>query len=208
MDVYEVIAARKTIRDFEQRQVSMETVRRLIAAGLEAPSHDHMRDWHFVLLQDRSRRMDLLERTITRRSPEEAREIVDGWGMVDDVQRQMYIEGIPKQYSMLLEAGCLIIPCFRQEAPLLEPETLSSLNAFASIWCCIENILVAAASEGIFGVTRIPSALEVEAIRQALDVPPAYQIPCWLALGYPTATARRAEQKPVSLDERVHLNEW
>jgi nitroreductase len=90
----------------------------------------------------------------------------------------------------------------------LEPETLSSLNAFASIWCCIENILLAAAAEGIFGVTRIPSALEVDTIRQVLGVAPDYEIPCWLALGYPAAGARRAEQKPVSLDERIHLNGW
>jgi nitroreductase len=208
MDVYEAISARRTIRDFEQREVGMDVVRRIIAAGLKAPSHDHMRDWHFVVIQDRSKRMELLKDTVTRWSREEAEEIIDSWGLIDETQRQMYLDGIPKQFSMLLGAGCLIIPCFRQETPLLEPETLSSLNAFASIWCCIENILVAAASEGLFGVTRIPQSTEVETIRRVLGVPESYEIPCWLALGYPAAGARGAEQIQIKVDERVHLDGW
>lgn len=72
------------------------------------------------------------------------------------MQRGTYIDAIPKQYKMLSTSACLIIPCFRNHGPLLKPENLSALNSFASIWCCIENMLIAAVSEGIYGVTRIP----------------------------------------------------
>jgi len=48
------------------------------------------------------------------------------------------------------------LPCFRQTSPLLKPKTPSGLNAFASIWCCVENMLVVAAAEGVFGVVHIP----------------------------------------------------
>ena len=37
MDVYEAIRARRTIRDFEDRQVGMGTIERIIDAGLKAP---------------------------------------------------------------------------------------------------------------------------------------------------------------------------
>jgi nitroreductase len=186
----------------------MEIVKKLIDAGLKAPSNDHKREWHFVVVQDESKRRELLDQTITRRSEEEAKEIVDAWGLVDEIQRAMYIDAIPKQFAMLFEAGCLILPCFRQETPLLEPEALSSLNGFASIWCCIENILIAAASEGLFGVTRIPFDAEVETIKRVLEVPPDYQIPCYLALGYPRSDTRRARQKEIKIDERIHVNVW
>jgi nitroreductase len=208
MEVYEAISRRKTIRDFQQREVGMGMVRKLLDVGLKAPSHDHMREWHFIVIQDEAKRRALLEQTITPRSEEEAAEIVDRWGMTDAMQRAMYIDAIPKQFRMLLDAGCLILPCFRQETPLLQPETLSSLNGFASVWCCIENILVAAASEGIFGVTRIPSDTEREMIKHILSVPEDYEIPCYLALGYPKGTAKRARRKEVSVDERIHVNAW
>ena len=92
--------------------------------------------------------------------------MLDGFGMTDEVQRNMYHEAMPRQFSMLYNAGCLILPFFRVREPLLQPSSLSSLNDFASIWCCIENILIAAASEGILGVTRIPMAEESEHIKK------------------------------------------
>ena len=208
MDVYEAIAKRKTIRDFEPREIGVDVVRKLLDAGFRAPSHNHLRQWHFVVLQDKLKRKELLDQTITRRDKKEATQIVDRWGMTDEAQREMYIDAIPKQFSMLMEAGCLIVPCFRQQTPLLQPGTLSSLNAFASIWCCIENILVAAASEGIFGVTRIPFEAERETMKRFLGVPDDYEIPCCLALGYPKKTAARTKQKEVRLDERIHVDAW
>lgn len=208
MDVYEAISARKTIRDFEQREIAMDVVRRLLDAGLRAPSHNHLREWQFIIVQDKSTRRELLEQVITPRSREEAVDIVESWGMTDELQRKMYIDAIPKQFSMLLNAGCLILPCFRQKTPLLQPETLSSLNAFASIWCCIENVLIAAAAEGIFGVTRIPSEAERETIKRFLNVPEDHEIPCWLALGYPKSTAARTRQIQVLVGERMHINAY
>jgi len=134
--------------------------------------------------------------------------IINRWGLTDEIQREMYIEGIPKQYDMLLNAGCLILPCFRQEQPLLKPKDLSALNPFASIWCCIENMLVAAAAEGIYGVTRIPFDAESKIIKQYLHVPEYYEIPCELALGYPAETARRTRQIDIDLESRIHQNKW
>ena len=208
MDVYEAMAQRKTIRDFEAVEIGMDVVKRLLDAGFKAPSHNHLRQWHFIILQDKSKRKELLDQTITQRGKKEATQIVDRWGMTDEEQREMYIDAIPKQFSMLMEAGCLIVPCFRQQTSLLQPETLSSLNAFASIWCCIENILVAAASEGIFGVTRIPFETERETMKRFLNVPEDYEIPCCLALGYPNKTAVRTRQKKVRLDKRIHVDGW
>ena len=43
MDVYEAIRARRTIRDFNGRQVGMDALERIIAAGLKAPTNNHLR---------------------------------------------------------------------------------------------------------------------------------------------------------------------
>jgi nitroreductase len=208
MDVYEAMAARKTIRDFAPTVISIEMIKKIISAGYKAPSNNHMRDWHFVLLQDKEKRKALLEKVIKPVSAKGAVGIVNRWGLTDDSQRQMYIDGIPKQYNMLYTAGVLILPCFSQPGPLLKPKDLSALNSFASIWCCIENILVAAAAEGIFGVTRIPFEKERKTIKQFLGLPDEYEVPCYLALGYPDETANRAGQVDINLDERIHMDQW
>jgi nitroreductase len=207
MDIYEAIATRRTVRDFDDRPVPFEVLCRILDAGLKAPSNDHMRKWYFVVVDDVETRRALV-RAIPSVSVAGARAIIDKWGLVDEVQREMYLDGIPKQVKMILTAGALVIPCFHQPWPLLKPESLSSLNAFASIWCCIENILLAAAAEGVLGVTRIPFDKESETFRTVVGVPEGYCVPCYLALGYPKSEAKHIKQLAVDVDERVYVDRW
>lgn len=48
MEFYDVINARRTIRDFKEEPIDMEVINRIVAAGMKAPTNDHMRDWHFL----------------------------------------------------------------------------------------------------------------------------------------------------------------
>lgn len=207
MDVYAAIDSRQTIRDFAEKPVPDEIVYRLIDAGLKAPTNDHMRRWEFVVVNDKEAREKLL-RVTSLKDPKAINNILDKWGMIDKVQRVMYQEALPHQYSMLYNSGCLILPFFQVKNPLLKPRNLSALNDFASIWCCIENILIAAASEGIFGVTRIPMANESEHVKSVLGHPDDYVLPCYIALGYPGKNAKRAKQNTVSAKSKVHFNSW
>lgn len=208
MDVYEAIYARRTVRDFKARKVEPEVLKKILNAGLQAPSNDHRRQWEFVIVDDLETRVKVIGKINQQRTTATATRIVDEWGLSDACQRAMYLDAIPKQYRMLLNAGSLIIPCFYQKDPLLEPQNLSALNPFASIWCCIENILLAAASEGMYGVTRIPFDQELAHIKDVLHIPPDYEFPCYLALGYPDEQAPKIEQSAINVVDHMHLNSW
>ena len=207
MDVYEAIRARRTIRDFEDRQVGMGTIERIIDAGLKAPTNNHLRQWEFVIVNGKEERANLL-RVENMTSRDECEQMLDGFGMTDEVQRNMYREAMPRQFSMLYNAGCLILPFFKIREPSLQPSSLSSLNDFASIWCCIENMLLAAASEGLLGVTRIPMAEESEHIKTAVGHPENYVMPCYIALGYPAKNASVPAQKSICAKDKIHINIW
>ncbi len=208
METNQAINARKTIRDFQDKDIPMDILEILLAAGLKAPSNNHMREWEFILLQDRPKRIHLLDQLLHPVGEKGALGIINRWGLKDEDQRAMYLDAIPKQYAMLAEAGCLILPCFNQPSPLLKPKTLSDLNAFASIWMCIENILIAAADIGISGVVRIPMEVERKQLKVLLEIPPTYEIPCFLALGYPASDARSAKQVKIDLSQKMHFNQW
>lgn len=208
MNIIKALHSRQTIRDFATKEISKSTIEKLIGAGFAAPSNNHMREWHFVLLQDLAKRKELLDKVIKPTGVKGATSIIDRWGLKDPLQRGCYIEAIPKQYSMLFSAPLLILPIFHQPYPLLKPKSLSDLNYFASIWACIENILVAAAAEGIFGVTRIPFSDESKTIKKYLNIPADYEFPAWIALGYPAKGAKRVKQVEIKLSERIHLNAW
>lgn len=210
MNVYEAIAARRTIRDFAPGPVEFDVLRRILAAGLKAPSHNHLREWHFVIIQDAGVRGKLVSFFNCGRTEDELRELLDGWGMTDERQYAMYFDAVPKQTAMVLAAGALVVPCFRQRGNLLgAKKSLHELNAFASIWAVLQNVLVWAASEGIQGVTKIISEPEeTDHIRAVLEVPVEYEIPCYLALGHPAEDAYEAEQLEISLEDCIHFDRW
>ena len=210
MELYEAIAARRTVRDFDARPVERDVLLRILDAGMRAPSHNHLRQWQFVLVDDRDQRKRLVEWFLIERTEEELRRLLDDWGMTDDRQYAMYYDAIPKQASMVLDAGALVVPCFVQQGTLLGgKESLHELNAFASIWAAMENVLVAAASEGVFGVTKILSRpSETDHVRLTLGIPGEYEIPCYLAMGYPTENAFVPDQLSVDVGERLHINRW
>lgn len=112
MDIYEAIAARRTIRDFQDRPVPMPVIEKIIGAGLKAPTNNHLRQWEFVLVEGKEERARLLRvKDMTDKAECEA--MLDGFGMTDKVQRDMYRAAMPRQFSMLYNAGCLILPFSR-----------------------------------------------------------------------------------------------
>lgn len=112
MNIYSAIEARRTIRDFQDKPIPMEVIERIISAGLKAPTNDHLRSWDFVLIDDKQERKKLL-RITPLENADEINNQLDDWGLRDETQRDMYLKALPRQYSMLYRAACLILPFFR-----------------------------------------------------------------------------------------------
>ncbi|MFX1508364.1 MAG: nitroreductase family protein [Promethearchaeota archaeon] len=210
MEYFEAVNRRRTVREFEDKPIDLDCIKKIISCGLKAPTYDHLRRWEFILIDDAEMRKNLIGKegdNIIKRDEKESMNIIDKWGLTDEKQRDMYLYAIPRQARMILTAGAVIIPCFYQgSVPLLKPTNLSSLNAFASIWLCIENILLAAVTEGIYGVTRIPKS--PESLKKLLNIPASYEIPCILALGYPKKGKKVLKQHIIDPDDKIRFNRW
>lgn len=50
MEFNEVIDRRRTSREWTDREVSFEVIKRIMEAGMKAPSWDHYRNWQFIVL--------------------------------------------------------------------------------------------------------------------------------------------------------------
>lgn len=208
MEFYDVINSRRTIRDFQNVSIDEEVIRRIIAAGMKAPTNDHMRDWHFVVIKDKDIVKKLLQIIPLKYTGEDVDNAIRDWNLDDVCQQAAYRNAIPKQYQMLAEASCLIVPLFKQKTDIMHPDNLSHLNGFASVWCCIENILLAAVAEGFACTLRIPLGDEGEWSRKVLNYPKEYLMPCFLAVGKPKEDASVNRQKEYSVAERIHNNIW
>lgn len=208
MEFNEVLKRRRTYRDYSDRKVSDDLVKRVISAAFMAPTNDHLRQFEFVVIRGH----DKIARTIAPLSANIAafKDLVfevDESGDADKMA--MFADALPKQQRMLLQSGLLIIPFFRQMGcPLLQPDEQSSLNYFASAWCAIENMLLAAANEGLGAVFHIPVADEAEKIKAIVNAPEGYEFTCLLTIGYPAQNAVLPKQKEINIGDRLHIDKF
>jgi nitroreductase len=205
MQLYEAVEARKSVREFQRRPVEEEKINRILEAGLKAPSNNHLRQWEFILVKDpdqRVRAAELVAKAKSIKNEMELEKALDRWQ--DQLQREMYRKAIPVQEKMLIDAPELLLVCYHLRKPLKECETLYDLNDLASIWMCIENILLAMTAEGLYGVTAVPR--ETGALKKLLNIPEGYEVAAAIPIGYPEDYT--IKQKTTTLNEKLHIDKW
>ena len=211
MELYEALEKRRTCRDYSDREVSDEILKRVIGAAFKAPTNDHLRQLEFVVVRGRENIAPIIDplaknMAAFKKLVHEADE-ADESG--DKDKMAMFADALPKQQRMLMQSGLLILPFFRQkQSPLLKPVEQSSLNYFASAWCALENMLLAATAEGLGTVFHIPVGDEAEKIKEIVGAPEDYEFICLLTMGYPAADAFRPKQKEIDIGDRIHTNVW
>lgn len=208
MELYEVLEKRRTYRDFSDREVSDEIVKRIIGAAFKAPTNDHLRQLEFIVVRDRENIAKVITPLV--KNMEAFKELVFEVDDTDDEDKMaMFADALPKQQKMLIQSGLLILPFFRQkQSPLLKPVEQSSLNYFASAWCALENMLLAATNEGLGTVFHIPVSDEAEKIKEIVGAPEGYEFTCLLTMGYPAENAFLPKQKEINIEDRIHMNIW
>ena len=208
MEFYEVVEKRRTIRDFENKEIPQAVVERIISAALKAPTNDHMRDWHYIVIRDKETLAKLLDIIPKGISDEDVEQLLKDWNLNDSEQQSAYRNAVPKQHKMLMDASVVVIPLLKQKTDILHPENISHLNGFASIWCSIENIFLASTAEGYGCTLRVPLGDEEEYARKVLGFPNDYFMPCFIGIGKPEKDAPVIKQKDIDVKERIHLNKW
>lgn len=208
MDFYEVLERRRTYRDFSDREVGDEILKRVIGAAFKAPTNDHLRQLEFVVVRGRENIAKIIAPLAKNMAA--FKELVAEVDESDDEDKMaMFTDALPKQQRMLIQSGLLVIPFFRQLTwPLLKPVEQSSLNYFASAWCALENMLLAATAEGLGTVFHIPVADEAEKIKQIVNAPEDYEFTCLLTMGYPAENAFLPKQKVIDVESRIHTDIW
>lgn len=205
MEFYEVINKRRTVRSFSDAKVPEDIIFRVLEAGIKAPTYNHLREWDYILVSDPDIRMDVVK----AEGIPDINDIVllnDNFEQHDSVAKEMYLDAIPKQKSMLLKAPELLVLVFKPKTRIKESSCVYDLNCLSSAWCCIENILLALAAEDLFGVTYIPQ--KTDEVKKVLGVPEQLEIAALIPFGYKEKELRILPQKSIDLKQKIHLNKW
>jgi len=204
MDFMEVVSGRRTVREFDSKPVPPDSVRRALEAGLRAPCNAHLKSWQFILLRDREKRIRTVTEGLKARDMKDQAEIETFvTRFAEEELRKVYRRSLPLQLTMMLEAPEVLVVCYMMK-PLAECRTLFELNPLASVWMCVENIMLALAADGLFGCTYTP--YESSGLKRALGVPSEYQVAAVIPFGFPRKAPDAMAQE--NLDERLHIDAW
>lgn len=205
MEFYEAVDRRRTVREWTDEDVSAEVLERIISAGMKAPTHNHRRDWEFIILH-------------TPQEKETALQFVKAWSVTQEENKiissmasaaqKMYAYAMPRQYTMLASAPYVIIPLFPGGDRIFRAAAVNGLNSFATAWCVVENIFLAAAAEGLGYAMRIPVGEEGRNVTSALGVPDGYIMPCYIGIGHALETAYTVEQMRREVKSALHYGRF
>ena len=199
MEFYEVINKRRSIRQFEEKEIPQEILERILDAGLKAPSSNHQRRWELVTLTDKHIIMDLAK--FIRPYPCRIEE-------PKTPQQEMFKIAYPRQRTMIEEAACVILPYFKQKYPLSEDKNSYGLMDYGAAWALVENMLLAATAEGLGSVVHIPVKKEPEQIKEFLKVPDGWALPALVVLGYAVKDPLLPAQVKATVENKVRWNKW
>lgn len=205
MEFYEVIKKRKTSREWTDKAVDFEAIKRVIDAGLAAPTNNHLREWEFVVFHAQAEKENCLQ---FAKAWAEKHGLTGPNRLFPDgsVMQRMYQYAIPRQYTMLATAPYVIVPLFKSYS--LRSDYVDQLNVFSSIWCVIENMFLAATVEGLGTSMRIPVGEEGTKVCKTLGVPEGWMMPCYIGIGYPKEDAPEMEQLIFTADQKMHMGKW
>lgn len=199
MEFYDAVNKRRSIRQFEDREIPREALERILDAGLKAPSSNHQRRWELVALTDKALIHGLAQ--IIRPYP---CRITEAKTPLQEMMKIAY----PRQRSMVEESACVVLPFFKQKYPMSEDKNGYGLMDYGAAWALVENMLLAATAEGLGSVVHIPVKKEPEQIKAFLKIPDGWYLPTLVILGYASPGAEVPAQVRASVENKVHWNQW
>jgi nitroreductase len=205
MEFSEVINRRRTVRDFKNKEIPETILSYAIENAFKAPTYNHMRDWDFIIVNTMEAKMKLIESENLEKEID-VKALEQLFENEDEEKKEMYLDAIPKQKRMILNAKVDIIVIYKPKTTVKDAKKVYDLNCLASVWCCIENFLLSLAEHDIHGVTFIPQ--NTEKIKSKFNIPQELEVAAVIPIGYKADDAKIIKQKIINVPERVHWNGW
>jgi F420 biosynthesis protein FbiB-like protein len=197
--VTDAIKQRRSIRKYSPRPISPEILREILEAAGWAPSAHNAQPWRFIVLTEESAKQALAEA------------MADAW-TADMAKDGVAVEAQKRKASIerFTHAPALIVACLTMEDMKVYPDERRQRSerdlAMQSLGAAIQNMLLAAHTEGLGACWFSAPSFCKETVRKVLKIPEMVEPQALIALGYPAEKPRAPSRKP--LQSYSYLNCW
>jgi nitroreductase len=205
--IFEIIYSTRAMRRLKPDPIPEETLKKIVDAGIRAPSGGNVQEWAFILVRDPD--LKTFIRDYYWNTWQQIRS-QSSFSMSDlPPSQQRMLNAAADLAANLDQAPVLLLACARKEyAPIAKMNVprASLLAVHGSIFPAIQNILLACRALGIGAtLTTIHSFFE-ETLKQKLGVPDNMEVAAMIPMGYPRGKFGPVSRKPV--EEVIHWDRW
>lgn len=176
-----------------------DVIRKIIDAGMHAPSAEHRQPWEFIWIRERKLRETLAE--LKYQSRKRMAKV-----LFPNLPEERLVELATIQKVAVETAPVLIAVCYHDfDNPIEIGERKISLS-HASAWQCIQNMWLAATAEGL-GFSPTFFADDVyEEVKKLLGLPQGVELAAIVRVGF---KAQRKKRKPLkTTEEKLHYDRF
>jgi nitroreductase len=184
----ETIYQRRAVRSYKPDKLEESTVRRLLAAAVQAPTAMHLEPWAFVVIQDRTLLARLSDKAkVLAQAEIEARhhDLLKAPG-VSAASDHLTLLTNP-QFNIFYDAGTLIVICGKPVGRFVT----------ADCWLAAENLMLAASATGLGTCCigfAIP-ALNAAEVKRELGIPADVTAVAAIIVGVPKGDTPAVSRK-------------
>ena len=193
---FEMIARRRTVREYSDREVPIELIERAIATAGTAPSGANLQPWRFVVVRDAEVKRKIREAAEVEEYESYTTRMSDKW------LRRLAPLGTD-EHKPFLEIAPYLIVVFRITTIVEDGESEPTYYSQESVGIAVGLLLAALHNMGLATLTHTPSPMK---FLQEILGRPKNEVPFVLIpVGYPADDAKVPDIKRKLLDEIMQV---
>lgn len=205
--IFEVIHSTRAMRRLKPDPIPEDILKKIIDAGIRAPSGGNTQEWAFVLVRDPDLKRfirDYYWNTWQQLRAKRSIAMTD----VPPAQQRM-LNAAADLAANLDEVPAILLACAQKEyAPMnaMNNPKASTLVVHASIFPAVQNILLACRALGIGATLTTIHCFFEEDLKKKLGIPESMEVAAMIPMGYPQGKFGPVSRKPV--EEVIHWDRF
>lgn len=189
---YENLNSRRTVRDYSDKNVPLELIKKAILTAGTAPSGAHMQPWHFVVVRDKEIKRKIREAAEAEEYESYHKRMSEKW------LRRLAPLGT-NEHKPFLEIAPYLIVVFRVNSIEEDGEKEPTYYSQESVGIAVGMLLTALHNAGLATLTHTPSPMKF--LQEILERPKTEVPFVLIPVGYPAEDAKVPDLKRKTLDE-------
>ena len=200
-DFFDLVGNVRAMRRLKSDPVPLDLIRKVLDAGVQAPSGQNLQPWSFVLIQDAEKKewfrqhySDAIEARFKNFSRED---IATGTKQIHrDLRAVLY------QMDHMHEFPYLLLVCGKRDWPFKVPEHervgLAPPN-YGAVYPCIQNILLACRAVGLGAALTTMHQVFEDELHAYFNIPDEWGVVVTMPIGWPMGNFGPVTRKPAEV---------